>query len=76
MTRILARVIDDRTHTARGSRMGAATAAISPLGLDLDLIEHRSWCACAVAHDVRRRCCASMAGADDGTDARARKVTA
>jgi hypothetical protein len=37
----LASVIVDRTHTAHGSGMGAAAAAISPLGLDLDLIKQR-----------------------------------
>jgi hypothetical protein len=37
----LASVIADRTHTVRGSGIGIASAAVSSLGLDLDLKEHR-----------------------------------
>jgi hypothetical protein len=37
----LASIIVDRTHTMRGSGRGATSTAISPLGLDLDLIEYR-----------------------------------
>jgi hypothetical protein len=37
----LASVIVDRTHTTRGSRMEAATAAISPLGFALDVMVQR-----------------------------------
>jgi hypothetical protein len=38
---ILAFDIVDGTHTVRGSRIRRASAAISSLGLDLDLREHR-----------------------------------
>jgi hypothetical protein len=37
----LTSVIVDRTYIVRGFGMGAASAAISPLGLDLDLMEHK-----------------------------------
>jgi hypothetical protein len=48
----LASFVIDRTHIVRGSGMGAASAAISPLGLNLDLMEHKvlmcmrsgAWC--------------------------------
>jgi hypothetical protein len=57
---ILAFVIIDRTHTVRGSGMGAASAAISPLGLDLDLMEHKVlMCMCSGA---RRRTAALAHG--------------
>jgi hypothetical protein len=73
----LAFVIVYRTHTLRGSRMEAASVAISPPGFGLDLMKHKvlmrmrggAWCKSGSAS-------ARMARAGDWMEARAREVVA
>jgi hypothetical protein len=72
----LAFVIVDWTHTVCGSEMEAASAAISSLGLGLDLIEHTVLMHIRVGARRSGGASARMAGAGDWMEARTREVAA